>query len=184
MLAAVPGFVHPDDLERTEAEAAKLAEAGTDTIGFQNRYRAKDGSYRWIEWTTRPVASEGLLYAAARDITEPKQAEAALQESEERHRSLVETTGEWVWRGDSEGRITYSNPTIHAILGYRPEEVVGTLFTDLLTAPTPSAGSASGPPGSPRSKVGRDWSGACARRAGATATSRAQRCRYSTTAAR
>ena len=63
-------FVHPEDRERTEAEAAKLASVGTDTIGFQNRYRAKDGSYRWIEWTTKAVASEQLLYAAARDVTE------------------------------------------------------------------------------------------------------------------
>jgi two-component system sensor histidine kinase/response regulator len=71
-------FVHPDDQERTAAEAAKLAEEGVDTIDFQNRYRAKDGSYRWIEWTTRAVASEQLLYAAARDITERKCAEQKL----------------------------------------------------------------------------------------------------------
>ena len=71
-------FVHPDDIQSTEAEAAKLVEVGTDTIDFQNRYRAKDGSYRWIEWTTRAVASEQLLYAAARDITERKLTERHL----------------------------------------------------------------------------------------------------------
>ena len=71
-------FVHPDDIQSTEAEAAKLVEVGTDTIDFQNRYRAKDGSYRWIEWTTRAVASEQLLYAAARDITERKLTERYL----------------------------------------------------------------------------------------------------------
>jgi PAS domain S-box-containing protein len=71
-------FVHPADRAATETGAAKLAEAGTDTIGFHNRYRAKDGSYRWIEWTTRAVESERLLYAAGRDITERKRTDEEL----------------------------------------------------------------------------------------------------------
>ncbi len=71
-------FIHPDDRERTAASAARLRETGADSV-IQNRYRAKDGSYRWIEWSTRSVASERLLYAAARDITERKKTEAELE---------------------------------------------------------------------------------------------------------
>jgi PAS domain S-box-containing protein len=72
-------FVHPEDRERTKREAAKLAEAGTDTVNFRNRYRTADGQYRWLEWNVRPVAEEKRLYATARDITAQQQAEEALQ---------------------------------------------------------------------------------------------------------
>jgi rsbT co-antagonist protein RsbR len=61
-------FVHPDDREPTLAEAARLQEPNTYTVGFANRYRCKDGSYRWLHWYTRVV--EGYFYAVARDITD------------------------------------------------------------------------------------------------------------------
>ena len=71
-------FVHPDDRERTETEAAKLA-GGEETVSFRNRYRRADGEYRWLEWNVLPVAEERRLYATARDITVQHQAEQALQ---------------------------------------------------------------------------------------------------------
>jgi len=72
-------FVHPDDLEATRAEAQKLA-AGADTISFENRYRRQDGSYRWLLWKSTPDPAQQLIYASARDITDRKQAEQALQD--------------------------------------------------------------------------------------------------------
>jgi len=72
-------FVHPDDRESTLAEARKIS-AGADTISFENRYRCKDGSYRWLLWKSTPVAGQHLVYAAARDITERKKQEASVQE--------------------------------------------------------------------------------------------------------
>jgi len=68
-------FVHPDDRGATLAEVQKLSK-GEDTISFENRYRAKDGSYRWLLWNATPFTEEQLIYAAARDITERKHAEA------------------------------------------------------------------------------------------------------------
>ncbi len=67
-------FVHPDDRPATLAEMAGLA-GGTPTIYFENRYYCKDGSWRWLQWTARPVASEGEIYAVARDITGHKRLE-------------------------------------------------------------------------------------------------------------
>jgi PAS domain S-box-containing protein len=72
-------FVHPEDRESTEAEAAKLTGAGTDTISFANRYRTKEGSYRWLEWNVRPVAEQELLYAVARDVTDRRVAEEEIR---------------------------------------------------------------------------------------------------------
>jgi PAS domain S-box-containing protein len=66
-------LVHPDDRERTTAEAGKLAE-GKETIRFENRYRCKDGGYRWISWGARSVVEQGLIYAVGRDVTEERRA--------------------------------------------------------------------------------------------------------------
>jgi two-component system sensor histidine kinase/response regulator len=71
-------FVHPDDRESTLAEGDKLR-AGVKTVSFENRYRCRDGSYRWLLWTATPVGSQELIYTAARDITERKQAEEDLK---------------------------------------------------------------------------------------------------------
>jgi diguanylate cyclase len=71
-------FVHPDDREKTEREAASLAD-GAKTVQFQNRYFAKDGAVRWIEWTSIPLADEELIYGVARDITDRKALEQELE---------------------------------------------------------------------------------------------------------
>ncbi|MBI3471807.1 MAG: PAS domain S-box protein, partial [Candidatus Solibacter usitatus] len=52
------------------------------TVSFENRYRSKDGSYRWMLWTAAPYRQEQLIYGAARDITERKRTEQALAERE------------------------------------------------------------------------------------------------------
>jgi PAS domain S-box-containing protein len=72
-LTAMPydGFVHPDDRAATAAETAKLA-AGGNTINFENRYRHRDGTYRWLSWKAASHAERGLIYAAARDVSDDK----------------------------------------------------------------------------------------------------------------
>ncbi|WP_018526492.1 PAS domain-containing protein [Alkalispirochaeta alkalica] len=60
-------FVHPDDLQPTLKAISTLAE-GEDLLCFTNRYRSRDGSWRYIEWRSHPRGE--LIYAAARDITE------------------------------------------------------------------------------------------------------------------
>jgi PAS domain S-box-containing protein len=62
-------YVHPDDVERTLAETQKLF-AGTDSVDFENRYRAKDGSWHWLTWQARVSPEEQLIYARATDITD------------------------------------------------------------------------------------------------------------------
>jgi two-component system, cell cycle sensor histidine kinase and response regulator CckA len=62
-------FVHPEDLAVTRERVADL-EGQTPVANFTNRYRHKDGSYRWIEWRSFPTGK--IVYAAARDVTERK----------------------------------------------------------------------------------------------------------------
>ena len=72
-------LVHPDDLAVTAAEAEKLTD-GQQTIYFENRYRHKDGTIRWLMWAAAPFPEQQIIYAAARDITERKAAEETLAE--------------------------------------------------------------------------------------------------------
>jgi PAS domain S-box-containing protein len=88
-------FVHPDDREATLSEAERQTIAGREVINFQNRYRCKDGSYKWLEWTSRPDDSRRLLFAVARDVTARKHSEQALAEYHETlERAVQERTAE------------------------------------------------------------------------------------------
>ncbi len=70
--------VHPDDRERTIREAEKLSR-GALTVHFENRYLAKDGTYRWLQWSSTPLEEQQLIYGAARDVTEMKRAAEELR---------------------------------------------------------------------------------------------------------
>ena len=79
-------FVHPDDRGPTSAAAEAQTKAGREVRNFQNRYRAKDGSYRWLEWMSRPDPQRRTLIAVARDITDRKR----LEEQEHRYQARLE----------------------------------------------------------------------------------------------
>jgi PAS domain S-box-containing protein len=70
-------FVHPDDCEATMAEATKIA-SGRSTLSFENRYRCKDGSYKWLLWSAVIRPERGLIYCIAADVTEQKREAARL----------------------------------------------------------------------------------------------------------
>ena len=74
------------------------------------------------------------MYCIDMNLAERRQAEAALRESEERYRSLVETTSDWVWEVDDRGNYTYSSPKVRELLGYEPEEMVGKSPFDFMSA--------------------------------------------------
>ena len=71
--------VHPEDRERTEAEASGLFE-GAETLQFENRFRAKDGSWHWLRWSSQLAPDESMVYARAADVTHLKQIEAEREE--------------------------------------------------------------------------------------------------------
>jgi PAS domain S-box-containing protein len=86
-------LLHPDDRESTRAELDHLAE-GHKTLRFENRLRARDGSYHWISWKAAP--DSGRIYSTGRDITEHKRAEGELQQARIAlaHRQRVSMLGE------------------------------------------------------------------------------------------
>jgi signal transduction histidine kinase/DNA-binding response OmpR family regulator len=62
---------------------------GERVVDFENRYRAKDGSYKRLQWTAAPFIHQGLIYAVARDVTDRRAAEEALQQNAERLSHMV-----------------------------------------------------------------------------------------------
>jgi PAS domain S-box-containing protein len=83
-------FIHPDDLERTLAEAESLASHGGETRDFPSRILSRDGSYRSVLWTSKSSPDERIIYATGRDITEREQVEEAAYEAEERFEAAFE----------------------------------------------------------------------------------------------
>ena len=91
-------FVHPDDRQRTLDASDAQVLRGEAVTSFENRYRCRDGSYRWLQWNSLPLAVRGILVANARDITERKEAEEALarslRELERRSEELARSNAE------------------------------------------------------------------------------------------
>jgi PAS domain S-box-containing protein len=71
LAASIGELVHPEDRAATARELARLA-AGAESRRFQNRYRRKDGEYRWFSWNASPDPERRLVVAAARDVTDEK----------------------------------------------------------------------------------------------------------------
>ncbi len=76
-------FVHPDDRSATSSEAQAVSSTGQGTLMFENRYRRRDGSYRWLSWNSTPILEQGLIYCVARDVTEQKAAAEELRSARE-----------------------------------------------------------------------------------------------------
>lgn len=115
------------DLHR--ASDARVMETDTAEYHVIKSYLQKAGKQIWLETTKVPLHdAEGTVMGVLgtfEDITLRKQAEKALQQSEERFRCLVETTNDLVWEMDETSCFTYISPQLWQIMGYKPEELVG-----------------------------------------------------------
>jgi PAS domain S-box-containing protein len=124
-------FVHPDDREATRAEVERQVKAGQKVLRFENRYQHKDGSWRWLSWTSVPQ-SDGLMYATARDVTQLRHAETMLRTSEQKLAVTLDSIGDGVIATDTHGHITRINPVAERLLACTKTEAVGRPFTDVV----------------------------------------------------
>jgi PAS domain S-box-containing protein len=120
--------VAPDQLDTVRQNLARKLETKQDSSVYETEIITKFGKRLPLELSTcliyrggKPVGVQGT----ARDITARKAAEEAITESEEKFRSIVETTNEWIWAIDGDGNYTYTNPAIEDILGYSSGEILG-----------------------------------------------------------
>ena len=99
------------------------------------RILTKAGTHRWVRTFSKPAMEEGRavgLRGVLSDITEYKQTEAELRESERRYRDLLETMNEGFRMIDEQGLITYVNKKLGEMLGYKAEEIIGRKATEFL----------------------------------------------------
>ena len=127
-------LVHPEDRPNTLAVLNDLHSQQT-VLNFVNRYRCKDGSYRWIEWRSSPVGT--LVYSAAHDITERKQAVDALRESEQKFRAVAQNAQAIIFIVDNHGIFQLSEGQELTKLGLAPGQVVGQSAFELYKAYPP-----------------------------------------------
>jgi PAS domain S-box-containing protein len=115
-------FVHPDDREATYHEAGLLNRGNHNTIHFENRYRCRDGGYRWLAWMSVVERESGKLIACARDVTKERTQELALRRSEERLRLVMEVTGHAIWDFDAVAGTIWWNDEYERSYGPQPDE--------------------------------------------------------------
>jgi diguanylate cyclase (GGDEF)-like protein/PAS domain S-box-containing protein len=123
-------FVHPEDRDMGRPAFARLLAGEVESVDYERRYRRKDGTY--VEMRTRTALvrdGEGHpLYAAAigSDVTERNAALRAQEQSEARLRAITEASADVVIVLDDRRRALFVSPPIRTLLGYEPEELVGT----------------------------------------------------------
>jgi PAS domain S-box-containing protein len=122
-------FIHPDDVQGTIGAAQQLIE-GKDLPAHENRYRCRDGSYRWLLWSSREIIGQQRMFAIVRDITEHKRTLEALRDSERRYRSVMYSMQDGVVLFDPDGSIRACNASAERILGLTAEQITGRTARD------------------------------------------------------
>ena len=124
-------FVHLDDRQSTINEVEKQLK-GSPLAMFENRYICKNGSYKWLEWRATAADEKEVIYAAATDITERKQADEELR----LHAAMMDNVAEGIYLiGLDDLLIKWTNEKFARMFGYDPGEMVGK-HVDIVNAPT------------------------------------------------
>jgi len=130
-------FEHPDDAAQVSRTIVERMAVGEDVIDTRGRALCADGSVLWAASRTRVVRTAGgevdYIVVTVRDVTEQTAAAAALTASEAHYRMLADNSTDVLLHTDgSTGTIDWASPSTQAILGYRPDELVGLRVPDLM----------------------------------------------------
>jgi PAS domain-containing protein len=116
-------YVHKDDIDIT-LDAMQQLKANEEILNFVNRYRCKDGTYKWIEWRSKLIGTS--IYAVARDITEAKLAKDEMIKSIELFKQIFDSSPAATVLSEIEtGKYIDVNNSFERILGYTKEETIG-----------------------------------------------------------
>jgi PAS domain S-box-containing protein len=136
---SVLALVHPKDLPGVVKGFTKLLKKPGRSASLQVRYRHKNGSWHWIEGVGTNLLANPAVRAFVvnyRDITERRQAEAALRESGEKYQNLFDLESDALFVIDNKsGQILEVNQAAAAMYGYSREELLKMKNTDLSVEP-------------------------------------------------
>ncbi|MEB3118333.1 MAG: EAL domain-containing protein [Limnothrix sp.] len=127
--------VHPDDLGRVLRGFDDYVNRKIDEYSMEYRLRCRDGQYKWIsargqaQWDRRGQVQR--MVGSITDIDKRKRSEAALRESEERFRAIVEQAAIGICQIDPNGRYLHVNQRFCNLLGYTEAELLQQTFQDL-----------------------------------------------------
>ncbi len=125
-------FIHPDDIEPTHRVLSGLSRR-IDVLGFRNRYRHRDGSWRWLEWQAfAPPAGEELVYGVARDVTAQVESAEKLQLKTDELETVLNVFPDLFFRLDHDGVILDHHGGDPTAAGPFSRDCVGRCFHDIL----------------------------------------------------
>ena len=132
--------LHPDDRDHLIARWAEMkaqAPPGTQVLnGGEGRHLRPDGSINWFYvQVAREMNADGRVIGyigTLTDISDRKQIEAELAESEAKFRRLVEGANDLIWSHDQAGKFTYLSPQFQTLFGWEPSEWIGRSFIELV----------------------------------------------------
>jgi PAS domain S-box-containing protein len=118
--------VHPDFAGEALERIRKRMEGEGISDLYEVVLRHKDGSVRYVEMSGGVIQYGGMPadLIVGRDITERKEAEEALQKSEERYRLLADNSSDIIWTMDLNGNFTYMSPSVETLTGFSPDDVI------------------------------------------------------------
>lgn len=130
--------VHPDDLPAVMAAVQAHFDQQTPFYLSEHRVQCKDGSYKWMLDRGQALWDEAgnvvRMVGSYTDITERKEAELALQESEARFQAFMQNAPVLAWIVDAEGTLLYANPAFLAIIPCPADQAIGQSLRDLFPA--------------------------------------------------
>jgi diguanylate cyclase (GGDEF)-like protein/PAS domain S-box-containing protein len=120
------GNIYPDDREMVREEAIKCLK-GKSFEPYEYRFVKKNDEVMWALETITPIAYKGerATLGSFMDITERKQAEEALRQSEEKYRTILESIQEAYFEVDLDGKFTFFNDSMARLTGHSKEELLG-----------------------------------------------------------
>ncbi|MFB6206077.1 MAG: PAS domain S-box protein [Haloglomus sp.] len=128
-------YIHPDDRSTVQKQFNRLIDGPAERISTEFRFRQPDGSCRWLEARCRDLRDDpdiGGVVVYARDITDRKERERALRESEGRFRSLFEETFDAMVIADDDGAYVDANPAACELFELSRDELLGRSIADFM----------------------------------------------------
>ncbi|NJO20250.1 MAG: PAS domain S-box protein, partial [Spirulinaceae cyanobacterium RM2_2_10] len=125
-------FVHPSDLPATDELEQRCHQTRSGYVTYKNRWRARDGSYRWLQWRVSPYC-DGCSYGIAQDVTQTtwqgnRNYLAQIAAAVKLRDRAIEASSVGIVIADAtrpDMPLIFVNPAFEAITGYPPAEVLG-----------------------------------------------------------